>query len=304
MKARAAPRCRPSWPRPGRRQGGRPGLERRAQRHALRRRLRHSVQRPQPRPGRSRSGQRQDRRPGVERRTQRHAVLRRLSRRMSHRRAPPASPATNNPPRVVFRRPRFRGGIFCPAASAPPAKESREHGPVPGRCRTIAVLHYPGAHLEIHPRSRLGGARPRPGSGRRGHARRDAQPCADHADPQGRPALVPPGGRRRAEQLRRRPGTNWSSVPKRKVTPPITVKLTPTQTTKLRTIAPAASWKAISRGPTPPSPGSSGSASSPTAAGRPAATKAGRAARASRGTGPVNDKTPPGPQTGRRFLYR
>ena len=56
--------------------------------------------------------------------------------------------------------------------------------------------------------------------------------------------------------------TNWSSVPKRKVTPPITVKLTPTQTTKLRTIAPAASWKAISRGPTPPSPGSSGSASS------------------------------------------
>ena len=79
--------------------------------------------------------------------------------------------------------------------------------------------------------------------------------------------------------------TNWSSVPKRKVTPPITVKLTPTQTTKLRTIAPAASWKAISRGPTPPSPGSSGSASSPTAAGRPAATKAGRAARASRGTG-------------------
>ena len=44
---------------------------------------------------------------------QRHAVLRRLSRRMSHRRAPPASPATNNPPRVVFRRPRFRGGIFA-----------------------------------------------------------------------------------------------------------------------------------------------------------------------------------------------
>ena len=28
--------------------------------------------------------------------------------------------------------------------------------------------------------------------------------------------------------------TNWSSVPKRKVTPPITVKLTPTQTTKLK----------------------------------------------------------------------
>ena len=117
MKARAAPRCRPSWPRQGRRQGGRPGLERRAQRHALRRRLRHSVQRPQPRPGRSRSGQRQDRRPGVERRTttcrspasitanESPAGAARLARNEQ------PSPCCISPPAVP-------GRHFCPAASA------------------------------------------------------------------------------------------------------------------------------------------------------------------------------------------
>ena len=78
--------------------------------------------------------------------------------------------------------------------------------------------------------------------------------------------------------------TNWSSVPKRKVTPPITVKLTPTQTTKLSDDRACRFLEGDFARPTPPSPGSSGSASSPTAAGRPAATRL--AARASRGTGP------------------
>ena len=127
--------------------------------------------------------------------------------------------------------------------------------------------------------------------------RRDAQPCADHADPQGRPALVPPGDRRRAEQLADGQSTNWSSVPKRKVTPPITVKLTPTQTTKLKDDRACRFLEGDFARPTPPSPGSSGSASSPTAAGRPAATLAGPPA--SRGTG--LEKTP-GPRTGRRLF--
>ena len=119
MKARAAPRCRPSWPR-GRRQGGRPvwNVEPTTRPSPASTALRTTA----PAAPRSKPIWPAPRSPaGVERRTQRHAVLRRLSRRMSHRRAPPASPRNEQPSPCCISPPAVPGGIL-PGGQRPASK--------------------------------------------------------------------------------------------------------------------------------------------------------------------------------------